>query len=231
MWRTNTLEKPSCWERLRKVEGEGDNKRWDGWMASLTWWTWVKASFSCWLWTGKPGVLQSKGSQFNSVQFSHSVVSFLQPHRLQHARLPYPSPTPGAFSNSCPSSQWCHSTISSSVVPFSPCLQSFPASGSFQWASSSHHVAKVLELQHQSFQWIFRVDFLEDGPIGSPCCPRDSQETSPAPQFKTINYLALSFLYGSTLTSIHDYWKKHSFDYTDLCKYCLCFLKCYLGLV
>ena len=67
-----------------------------------------------------------------SVQFSCSVVSdSLQPHGLQHARLPCPSPTPWVHSNSCPSSQWYHPTISSSVVPFSSCLQSFPASGSF----------------------------------------------------------------------------------------------------
>ena len=65
-------------------------------------------------------------------QFSRSVVSdSLWPHGLQHARLPWPSPTSGVCSNSCPSSQWCHPTISSSVVPFSSCLQSFPASGSF----------------------------------------------------------------------------------------------------
>ena len=64
-------------------------------------------------------------------QFSLSVVSSsLQSHEVQHARLPCPSPTPRAFSNSCPSSQWCHPTSSSSVVPFSSCLQSFPASGS-----------------------------------------------------------------------------------------------------
>ena len=67
-----------------------------------------------------------------SVQFSRSVVSSsLQPHGLQHTRLPCPSPTPGAYSNSCPLSWWCHPTISSSVEPFSSCLQSFPASGSF----------------------------------------------------------------------------------------------------
>ena len=70
--------------------------------------------------------------QFSSVQFSLSVVSVsLQPHGLQHARLPCPSPTPGAYLNSGPSSQWCHPTISSSVVPFSSHLQSSPASGSF----------------------------------------------------------------------------------------------------
>ena len=67
-----------------------------------------------------------------SVQFSHSVVSdSLWPHGLQHTRLPCPSPTPGAYSNSCPLSRWCHPTLSSSVVSFSSCLQSFPASGSF----------------------------------------------------------------------------------------------------
>ena len=69
----------------------------------------------------------------HSVQFSCSVVSgSLWPHESQHARLPCPSPTPGDYSNSCPLSRWCHPTISSSVVPFSSCPQSFPASGSFQ---------------------------------------------------------------------------------------------------
>ena len=68
-----------------------------------------------------------------SIQFSHSVVSnCLWPHGLHHARLPCPSPTPGVYSNSSPLSRWCHPTISSCVVPFSSCLQSFPASGSFQ---------------------------------------------------------------------------------------------------
>ena len=70
---------------------------------------------------------------FSSVHFSHSVVSdSLQPHELQHAKPPYPSPTPRVHSNSCPLSWWCHPTISSSIVPFSSLLQSFPASGSFQ---------------------------------------------------------------------------------------------------
>ena len=101
-----------------------------------------------------------------------------------------------------------------SAVPFSSCLQSFPASGSFKKLSSSHQVAKVLEfqLQDQSFQCIFRTAFLQDGLVGSPCSPRDSQESSPTPQFKSINSSALSFLYSPTLTSIHDYWKNHSYD-------------------
>ena len=94
--------------------------------------------------------------------FSHSVTSSsLRPHGLQHARLLFPSLSPRVCSNSCPSSRWCHPTISSSVAPFSSCLQSFPASGSspMSWLSS-HHVAKTLELQHQSFKSMFRVDFL-----------------------------------------------------------------------
>ena len=100
---------------------------------------------------------------------------------LLHARLPCLSLSPGACSNSCPLSKWCHPIILSSVVPFSSCLQSFPASGSFP-ISSSHQVAQVLELQlqHQSFQWIFRVDFFYDWLVWSPCCPRDSQQSSPA---------------------------------------------------
>ena len=91
---------------------------------------------------------------FLSVQFSCSVVSnSLQPHGLQHTRPPCPLPTPRVYSNSCPLSWWCHPTISSSVIPFSSCLLSFPASGSFPRVGTSHQVAKVLELQlqHQSF--------------------------------------------------------------------------------
>ena len=94
-------------------------------------------------------------------QFSHSVVSdSLSSHGLQHARPPCPSSTPGACSNSCPLSRWCHPTISSSVIPFSSHLQSFPTSGSFLMGQPLYQVAKILELQHQSFQWIFKTDFL-----------------------------------------------------------------------
>ena len=85
---------------------------------------------------------------YGSVQFSCSVVSdSLRPHESQHSRPLCPSSTPGVHSNSCPSSQWCHPAISSSVVPFSSCPQSLPASGSFQWVYSSHEVAKILEFQ------------------------------------------------------------------------------------
>ena len=151
----------------------------------------------------------------SSVQFSCSTMSdSLWPHGLQHARLPCPSPTPRACSNSCPSSQWCHPTISSSIVPFSSCLHSFPASGSFPmsqfFASGGQSIgasasASVLPI-------LFRIDFLYHWLVWSPCSPRDSQESSPTPQFKSISSLAFSFLYGPTLTSLHDYWKNHSFD-------------------
>ena len=112
---------------------------------------------------------------------------------------------------------WVGDAIQPSHPLSSPSLPAFNLSqhqGLFHWVSSSHQVAKVLELQlqHQSFQWRIRVDFLEDWLVGSPCSLRDSQESSPTPQFKSINSSVLSFLYSPTLTSIHDYWKNHSFD-------------------
>ena len=109
-------------------------------------------------------------SCFSSVLFSHSVMSnSLQPHGLQHARLPCPSPTPRAYSDSYPSSRWCHPTISSSVIPFSSHLQCFPASGSFPMSpffTSCGHDVLEFQLQHQSFQWYsglisFRMDWLD----------------------------------------------------------------------
>ena len=101
----------------------------------------------------------------------------------------------------CPSSRWCHPTISSSVVPFCSCLQLSQYQGLFKWVNSSHEVAKVLEfqLQHQSFQWTPKTDLLQDGLVGFPCSPRDSQESSPTPQFKSINSSALSFPHSPTL--------------------------------
>ena len=100
------------------------------------------------------------------------------------------------------------------LSPSPPALNLSQHQDIFKWVSSSHQVAKVLEFQlhHQSFHWTVRTDFLWDELVGSPCSPRDCQEASPTPQFKSINSLALSFLYSATLTSIHDYWKNHSFD-------------------
>ena len=93
-------------------------------------------------------MLMSLIIQFSSVQFSRSVVSdSLRPHELQQASPPSPSPTPGVHSDSRPSSQWCHPAISSSVIPFSSCPQSLPASESFPMSHTSQEVAKVLEFQ------------------------------------------------------------------------------------
>ena len=96
-----------------------------------------------------------------------------------HASLPCPSLSPRVCSNSCPLSEWCHPAISSSAAP-SPASNLSHHQGVFEWVSSLHQVAKVLELQlqHQSFRWIFRLDFLFDWLIGSPCNPRDSQDSS-----------------------------------------------------
>ena len=98
--------------------------------------------------------------------------------------------------------------------PSPPALNLSQHQGLFKWVSSSHQVAKVLEfkLQHQFFQWTPRTDLPYDGLVGSPCSPRNSQESSPTPQFKSINSSAFSFLYSPTLTSIHDHWKNHSLD-------------------
>ena len=93
--------------------------------------------------------------------------------------------------------------------PFSSRLQSFQTSGSFQMSQffTSGGQSIEFQLQHQSFQWIFRTDFPQDGLVGSPYRPRDSEESSLTPQFKSIDSLVLRFIYSPTLTSIHDYWK------------------------
>ena len=145
----------------------------------------------------------------HSVQFSRSVVSdSLQPHGLQHVQLPCPSPAPRAYSNSWPLSQWCHPTISSSVVPFSSHLQSFPTSGSFQmtqfFTSGGQSIgasasASVFPMNTQDWfplgwtGWILAVQ----GTLKSLLQHHSSKA---------------SVLYSPTLTSIYDHWKNQSFD-------------------
>ena len=111
---------------------------------------------------------------------------------------------------------WVGNAIQPSPLssPSPPAFNLSQHQGLFKWVSSLHQVTKVLEfqLQHQSFQWIFRTDLLWDGLVGSPCSPRDSQESSPTLHFKSINSSVLSFLHSPILTSIHDYWKNHSLD-------------------
>ena len=139
------LKRPWCWERLR-AGGEGDNRGWDGWLLEIhsfhfrggsDWGTEVTP-------LGSEPSLSSSGNLgcfwnilsldflICKVQFNHSVVSnSLQPHEMQHSRPPCPSPPPGVHPNPCPLSRWCHPTILPSVIPFSSCLQSFPAQRSF----------------------------------------------------------------------------------------------------
>ena len=166
-------------------------------------------------------------ANYISVQFSRSIVSnSFWPHGLQHARLPCLSPIPGAYSNSCPLSWWCHSTISSSVVPFLSHLQSFPASGSFQmsqfFASGIQSIgvsasASILPMDIQDWfplGWTGWISLLSKGlsRVFSNTTVQNHQFFGATPQFKTINSLVLSFLYSPTLTSMRDYWKSHSFD-------------------
>ena len=154
----------------------------------------------------------SSSVQFSSVQ-SLSHVS-LRPHESQHARPPCPSPTPRVYSNPCLSSRWCHPTISSSVIPFSSCPQSVPASGSFPmsqliaWGGQSIGVsasASVLPVNTQDWSPLGWTGWIS---LQSKGLSRVFSNTT----VKSINFSALSFLYSPTLTSIHDHWKNHSLD-------------------
>ena len=152
---------------------------------------------------------------FSSVQFSS--VQRWTPW-IAAARPPCPSPPPGVYSNSCPSSRWCLPAISSSVVPFSSCPQSLPASESFRmshlftWGGQSTGVSasgSVLPMNTQ--------DWSPLGWTGWISAVQGTQESSPTPQFKNIDFSVLSFLHSPTLTSRHDHWKNHSLDQMDLC--------------
>ena len=150
---------------------------------------------------------------FSSVQFSRSVVSdSLWPHEPHHARPLCPSPTPRVYPNSCPLSQWCHPTISSSIIPFSSHLQSFPASGSFQMSqlfasggqsngvSASTSVLPTNTQDWSPLEWTGWISLQSKG---------HSRVYSPT---TVQNSSVLSFLHRPTLTSIHDHRKNHSLD-------------------
>ena len=150
----------------------------------------------------------------SSVQFSLSVVSDSNSMDCSTPGLPVHHQLPEF-------TQTHVHRVSDAIQPFHPLLSPSPPTFNlsqhqslFKWVISSHQVSKVLEfqLQHQSFQWIFRTDFLQNGLGGSPCSLRDSQVSSPTPQFKSINSSVLSLLHSPTLTSIHDYWQNHSLD-------------------
>ena len=154
------------------------------------------------------------------IQFSCSVMfRSLQPHGLQHARPPCPSSIPEVYSNSCPLSWWCHPTISSSVIPFFSCLQSFPASGSFPmshfFASGGQSIgvsASTLVLPMNIRDW-FPLGWTSLITLLSKGLSRAFSNTT----VESISSLVFSLLYDPTLTSVRDYWKNHSFDSRDFC--------------
>ena len=146
---------------------------------------------------------------YKPLLFSHPVVSdSLRPHGLQYSRPPFPHHLPEF-------AQVYVRFIDNAVQPSHPLMPSSPSAlnlsqhqGLFQWVVCSHQMTRILELQHQSFQWIFRVDLSYNWLVWSPCWARDFQESSLAPQFEGINSLAFCPLYGPALTAIHDHWEK-----------------------
>ena len=148
-----------------------------------------------------------------SVMFNSS-----RPHGLQHSRLPCPTPTPRACSNSCPSVSDEIQPSHTLSFPSPPAFNLSQHQGLFQWVSYSHQVA----LSIRASASVLPVNIQHWVPLGltgfSPCSPRDSKESSPTPQFESIKSLALSLLYDPTLITIQNYWKNHSFDSTDFCR-------------
>ena len=130
---------------------------------------------------------------------------------IQHGRLSCPSWSLGVCWNSLLLSWWCYLTISFSAVPFFSCPQSFPASGSFQMSQLFISGDQSIGASVSASILLMSIqDWFPLGLTGCISCPRDPQESSPTPQFKSINSSAFSLLYGPTVTSIHDYWKNHS---------------------
>ena len=151
--------------------------------------------------------------------FSHSVVSdFLWHHGVQHARLPFPSPSPRACSNSCPLSLWCHPTILSSVIPLSSYLESFPASRSFlmSWLYTSGSQSTGASVSASILQPPKNI--WGSFPLGLTGLISLLSKGLSEPHFTSFNSMTLSLLYGPILTSAHDCWKNHSFDFMDLCQ-------------
>ena len=156
-------------------------------MGGEAWWTTVRGVTKSWT------LLRDfTFTSFSSVQFIRSVVSdSLWPHGLQHTRPPSRSSTSRVYSNSCPLSQWCHPTISSSIVPFSSFPQSFPNQCLF--FTSSEPVLRIQSIRVSPSTSVLPMNTQDWSPLGglagSPCSPRDSQESSPTPQFKSIDSL------------------------------------------
>ena len=157
----------------------------------------------------------------------------LPPHGLQHARLHCPSLSPWVCSDSCPLSQWCHPTTSSSVSPFSSCRQCFPASGSFtvSWLFASSGQSVGVSASVSVLPVNFQAWFLL-GCINLICLlSRGFSRVFYSTEVWKHLIFSTRLLYGLALISIHDYWKNHSFDYKDVCwqSGVFVFLKCCLG--
>ena len=142
---------------------------------------------------------------WGSVQFSHSVVSdSLQPHILQHISPPCPSPTPGVYWNSCPLSQWCHPAISSSVIPFSSCLQSFLASGSFQM--SQFFTSRGQSIGVSASASVLPMNIQDWFPLGlTGLISLQSKGLFSNTTVKKHQFFGAQLFYSPILTSIHDY--------------------------
>ena len=186
----------------------------------IEWISWVGrrwlTKLDTWMKIGENTKSRNSEKGKDSVQFT-SVTCHVQLFVITWttaARPPCPSPTPRVHPNSCQSSQWCHPTISSSIVPFSSCPQSFPASGSLQTSQLFSSGGQSIEVSASTS--VLPMNTQDWSPLGwtgwISSQSKDSQESSPAPQFKSINSSGLSFLYSPTLTSIHDHWKNHSLD-------------------
>ena len=151
--------------------------------------------------------------QFSSVQLL-SWSESLRPHGLQHARPPCPSPTPTTYSNSCPLSRWCHLTISSSVVPFSSCPQSFPASGTFQKSQFFTSVGQSIRASASAS--VLPMNIQDWFPLGwtgwISLQPKGLSRVFSNTTVQKHQFFSTQLLYSPTLTSTHDYWKNYSLD-------------------
>ena len=143
----------------------------------------------------------------------------LWPHGLQHSRLPYPSPTLGAYSNQCPLSRWCHQIISSSVILFSSCLQSFPASGAFPM--SQFFASGGQSIGASASASVFPINIQDSFPLGlTGLIPLQFKGLSRVFSSTTVRkhrFFSTQPSLWSSSHVIHDYQKSHSFDYMDLC--------------
>ena len=158
------------------------------------------------------GLRNTNSEEFSSV--TQSCPTLCDPHQLQHARLPCPSPIPRVYSNSCPLSRWCHPAISILLPSIPPSIRIFSSETvlCIRWPKYWSFSFRISPSNEYSGLISFRIDWL-----GLHAVLRDSQGFSSTTQLKSSNSLAFSFLYSPTLTSIHENWKNHSFAWCCSC--------------